>query len=177
MMSIPEITEQERAEVDAQLRRETLPPRLRERLEMVKACSLGRDAEAVAAWSGRTPRTVNRWLSRFEQKGIEGLKDAPRSGRPKSADESYIEKLEAAIETKPRDLGLSFDVWTSQRLSAYLEESTGVKLSPGWLRALLSTMRFRCGRPKHTLNHLEDAEDVARCEAEIAEAMKSGDRS
>ncbi len=177
MMSMPEITQEQRSEVDAELREEALSRRLRERLEMVKACGLGQDVEAIAGWSGRTPRTVKRWLSQFEHKGIEGLKDAPRSGHPRSADESYIEKLETAIQTKPRDLGLGFDVWTSARLSAYLEESTGVKLSSGWLRALLSARRFRCGRPKHTLNHLEDPEDVARCEVGIAEARKSsGDR-
>lgn len=174
MMSMAEVSEQQRAEIDAQLRQERLSPRLRERLEMVKARSLGQDIEAIAVWSGRTPRTVKRCLSRFEQRGIEGLKDAPRSGRPRRADEAYLEQLEAAVETKPRDLGLGFDVWTSQRLSAYLGESTGVKLSPGWLRALLSARRFRCGRPKHTLKHLEDTGDVTRCEAEIAEARKSG---
>ncbi len=174
MESISEVTEQQRAEIDAQLRQERLSPRLRERLEMVKACSLGQDIEAISAWSGRTPRTVKRCLSRFEQQGLEGLRDAQRSGRPKRADETYIEKLETAVETRPRDLGLSFDVWTSQRLSAYLQESTGVKLSPGWLRALLSARRFWCRRPEHTLGHLEDAEDVSRCEAQIVEARKSG---
>lgn len=107
IVSMPEVTQQQRAEVDAQLRQEALSPRLRERLEMVKACNLGQDVEAIAVWSDRTSRTVKRCLSRFEQQGLEGLRDAPRSGRPKRADKSYIEKLEAAVENKPRDLDLA----------------------------------------------------------------------
>lgn len=155
------------------MRREDLPPRTRERLEMVKATDLGRDLGEVAAWSGRTPRTVRRWLGMFARGGIEALADAPRSGRPARADEVYLRSLEEAADASPREeLGLGFDVWTSERLGAYLEERTGVRIAPGWLRALLARRRFRCGRPKHTLSHLRDPEEVAACEAELAEAEK-----
>jgi hypothetical protein len=76
--------------------------------------------------------------------------------------------LETAVETPPPRLGLPFDVWTSARLSAYLAETTGVRLAPGWVRALLARQRFVSGRPKHTLKHLQDPEEVALCEAELA---------
>ena len=78
------------------------------------------------------------------------------------------------MDTPPRVLGLPFDAWTSARLSAYLAETTGVRIASGWLRALLSRHRFRCGRPKHTLAHLQDAEAVRTCEAVLAEAEKKG---
>jgi len=162
----------EREEVRLALRREDLPLRMRERLEMVKAADLGRDLGEVAAWSGRTPRTVRRWLGMFARGGIEALADAPRSGRPARADEAYLRTLEEAADASPRELGLGFDVWTSERLGAYLEEWTGVGIAPGWLRTLLARRLFRCGRPKHTLSHLRDPEEVAACEAELAEAEK-----
>jgi hypothetical protein len=71
-------------------------------------------------------------------------------------------------------LGLPFDVWTSARLSAYLAETTGVRIAPGWLRALLARRRFACGRPKHTVKHLQDEAEVAACEHELAAAEKKG---
>jgi hypothetical protein len=37
---------------------------------------------------------------------------------------------------------------------------------------LLGKIRFACGRPKHTLSHLRDPEEVATCEAELQEAEK-----
>src|SRR5438270_5935741 len=77
------ITPAERAAVEAILQQRTLSPRLRERLEMVKAAGLGFEWETIAAWSGRTPRTVRRWLMRFATGGIAALGDAPRSGRPR----------------------------------------------------------------------------------------------
>ncbi len=167
------LSPQEREEVWAALRREDLSPRVRERLEMVKAADLGRDLGEIAAWSRRTPRTVRRWVDTFAGGGgIEALADAPHSGRPVVADAAYLQALEEALQTPPPKLGLGFDVWTSQRLSVYLARTKGVRIAPGWLRVLLGQMRFACGRPKHTLSHLRDPEEVAACEAELEEAEK-----
>src|SRR3712207_4893189 len=104
---------------------------------MVKAVALGYEEQAIAQWSGRTVRTVRRWLNRFVSAGLDGLRDAPRPGRPAKADAAYRAALEQAVTTVPRELDLPFDVWTSARLSAYLAEQTGVRLAPGWIRALL----------------------------------------
>ena len=164
----------QRVEVEGWLRRRTLPPRVRERLEMVKAAALGQDAGAIAQWSGRTERTVCRWVGRYARAGVVGLADAPRAGRPPQADAAYLEQLERLVETEPPTLGLPFDVWTSARLSAYLAETTQVRLTPGWLRVLLGRRRFAWGRPKHTLTHLQDAAAVHACETELAAAEKKG---
>ncbi len=82
--------------------------------------------------------------------------------------------LEAAVATPPRTLGLPFDVWTSSRLSVYLAQQTGTRIAPGWLRVLLHQQRFACGRPKHTLDQLQDPADVERF---IAEVTAAGEKS
>jgi transposase len=168
--SSPEITGEQRVAVEAALRRRDLAPRVRERLEMVKAVALGQDLASSARWSGRSPRTVRRWVGRFAAGGIPALADAPRPGRPAVADAGYRRAAEAALEAGPRALGLPFDVWTSARLVAYLERETGGHITPGWLRALLGRWEWACGRPKHTLKHLQDPAAVAACEEELAAA-------
>jgi transposase len=173
---MPEISAEQRGQVEAELRRRDLSPRLRERLEMVKAAALGHEPAEIVRWSGRSLRTIRFWLARFEAVGTTGLADAPRAGRPARADTAYLAALEQTVETPPRELGMSFDVWTSPRLSAYLAETTGVRIAPGWLRALLSRRDFACGRPKHTLQHLQDAAEVAACKAELTEAGEKGGR-
>ena len=163
-----------RARVEAQLRQRDLSPRVRERLEMVKAAALGQELEQIAQWSGRSVGTVRRWLTAWVRGGRAALADAPRPGRPPHADAAYLAALEATVATPPPVLGLPFDVWTSPRLSAYLAETTGVRIAPGWLRALLARRRFACGRPKHSLRHLRDPEEVALCEAELAAVGEKG---
>ena len=158
---------EQRTAVERRLNRRDLSRRERERLEMVKAAALGDDEAAIAQWSGRTIRTVRRWLGQFAAAGVDGLRDAARPGRPPKADAAYRAALEQAVTTVPRELGLPFDVWTSARLSAYLTETTGVRLAPGWIRALLNQQAFVCGRPKHTLDHLQDPAEVERFVAEV----------
>jgi transposase len=163
-----------REAVGAALRRRDLAPRVRERLEMVKGVALGHSPAEVARWSGRTERTVERWLRVFVARGIGALADAPRRGRPARADAAYLAALAQALETPPPALGLLFDAWTSDRLSAYLAETTGVRIAPGWVRALLARQRYRTGRPKHTLGHLQDAAARTACEQELQAVGEKG---
>lgn len=168
-MAAARLAAQAQAEaVEGRLRRADLSRRERERLEMVKAAGLGYDVPAIIAWTGRSARTVAHWLTRFVCNGLDGLQDAPRVGRPPTADAAYRAALGTAVTTAPRALDLPFDVWTSDRLSAYLTETTGVRIAPGWVRALLARADFVCGRPKHTLRHLRDPDEVAACEAALA---------
>jgi transposase len=174
--AMPEISDEERGRVEKALRRRDLSPRVRERLEMVKAVALGREMTELVRWSGRSARTIRFWLDRFVAVGVSGLADGPRPGRPARADAAYLDALERTVETPPRALGFPFDVWTSPRLSAYLAETTGVRIAPGWLRALLARRDFVSGRPKHTLKHVQDAAEVAACKAELTEAGEKGGR-
>jgi transposase len=178
----------QREDVQRQRRRPDLTRRVRERLEMVKAAALGDDVERIVRWSGRSVETVEHWLARFAAGGVAALSDAPRSGRPVQADlckptrasrrvqadAAYLAAMETALETPPAQLGLAFDVWTSERLSLYLEQQTGVHSSPGWRRALLSERGWVCGRPKHTLKHLQDPAAVAASRAELAAVGENG---
>ncbi len=157
----------QRATVEAMLGRRDLAPRLRERLEMVKGAAAGWDVAAIAAWCGRTPRTVRRWLAAFRAGGIAALADVPHRGRPRRADATSLGALEAAVATDPRTLGQAFDVGTSARLSAYLAAATGTRIAPGWLRVLLHRQRCANGRPQHSVAHLHDAEEVAACEERV----------
>lgn len=170
------VAQESREAVEEALRRRDLAPRVRERLEMVKGVALGHPLADVVRWSGRGERTVVRWLQAFTAGGIEALADAPRSGRPVRADAAYVAMLERAVETSPRVLGLLFDAWTSPRLSAYLAETTGVRIAPGWVRALLARQRFRVGRPKHTLGHLQNPVTRTVCEEVLQAVGEKGAR-
>ena len=168
------VAREQRTVVETWLRRCDLSPRLRERLEMVKGLALGQEVATLARWSGRSERRVRHWLGRFAAGGVAALCDAPRAGRPAKADAAYRASLVRAVETPPRELELPFDVWTSARLSAYLAEQTQVRIAPGWIRALLAREQFVCGRPKHTLGHLQDAAAVAASVAELATVGEKG---
>jgi len=87
-----------------------------------------------------------------------------------------VAALEAALASAPREQDLLFDVWTSDRLSAYLAEQTGVRIAPGWLRALLARRDYACGRPKHPLKHLQDEAAITAFATELAAVGEKGSR-
>lgn len=164
----------QQAAICALLRSRGGSPRLRERLEMVKGAAQGWDVAAIAGWCGRTEATVRRWLAAYQAGGVDALADAPRAGRPRQADDAYLAALAATVDADPRTLGQTFDVWTSARLSAYLAETTGTRIAPGWLRVVLHRQGFTNGRPKHTVAHLQDAADVAACEERLRAVGEKG---
>lgn len=168
------LTDAELADLATILHRTDLSSRQRERLELVKGAAQGFDLARLCAWSGRTSRTVARWLAAYTAGGIGALIDAPRSGRPRRADDAYVTALEAAVTSEPRAMDQSFDVWTSARLSAYLAETTGVRIAPGWIRVLLHRRGCTTGRPKHSVTHLRDPQEVAACQERLAAAGEKG---
>jgi transposase len=54
--------------------------RIVERARIVLAASEGLTTEQIAERVGCAERTVKKWRPRYERRGIEGLKHAPRSG-------------------------------------------------------------------------------------------------
>jgi transposase len=170
------ISPREWARVERLLTERTRSPRLRERLEMVKAAYQDDDLRAIVRWSGRTDETVRRWLRAFGEGGVDALVDAPRAGRPCRADAAYLSALVTAAESAPPSVGLPFDVWTSARLSAYLAEPTGTRIAPGWLRVLLTRQHFACGRSKHSGHHLQDSIELAACRTALQAVGEKGGR-
>jgi transposase len=62
------------------------------------------------------------WLTRFTERGLTGLEEERRSGRPPtwSAEEQSV-VIRTAL-TRPAELGLPFACWTLDRLVAALSE-------------------------------------------------------
>src|SRR5215470_9879519 len=57
--------------------------RLWERASIILLLTVGTAKQEIAEQLGIARQTVLRWEQRFLQRGIEGLNDAPRSGRPR----------------------------------------------------------------------------------------------
>ena len=115
----------------------TEPARAVERAQIVWQAHLGARVPAIARALGVTDATVRLWLRRFNAGGLDGLKDAPRSGRPPVYDASEVGEVIAASLTTPDDLGLPFGSWTLDRLTAYLHEAKGLAIGRSRIATLL----------------------------------------
>ena len=151
-IQVPPLTSVQRDELDA-LYRKTKDPRLRTRAQMVL---LSAEQHLKVPEIGRIVReseaTVLRWLKRYLAEGPEGLKDAPRPGRPADLTDTYRVELLAAVRRRPRSLELPFSLWTLQRLVDYLAEKTGLRVSDETVRRALKKAGIVLSRPQHKIS-------------------------
>jgi transposase len=126
--------------------------RLRIRALIVRlAAERGMVAADIAAVVRLHQESVRRWLVRSQAEGLEGLKDAPRSGAPARITRAYHEQLVGLVRRRPRALGLPFSLWTGERLAGYLAERTGIRASRTSIDRLLNAAGIHVNRPQHTI--------------------------
>jgi transposase len=79
-------------------------------------------APEIAARMGLCGETVRFWIKRFNARGVQGLEEDLRSGRPPTYSAEERSTVIRTALTRPAELGLPFACWTRDRLVAYLSE-------------------------------------------------------
>jgi transposase len=149
---VPSLTEEQILELE-QLYRKTEVPRVRTRAQMVLLSAekkLTADEIADIVWESSV--TVLRWLHRYIAEGIQGLLDAPRSGRNSILTNEFRQRLLEVVRRRPRSLELEFSMWTLQRLADFMAEDTGIRVSTETIRRALAKEDIVFSRPQHTIS-------------------------
>ena len=137
MLRVREMAAEEAAAIERLARSRTAPARLVERARIIRHAGRGGPVRAVAADLRLAAETVRFWVKRFNAAGVDGLADAPRSGRPATYTPEEVGEVIAAALTKPQLLGLPFGAWTLDRLAAYLAEHKGIAIKRSRIDELL----------------------------------------
>lgn len=81
-VSLRELTAEERHALEQLAHSRTAQARLVERAQILLAIADGRRPSRVAQQLGLSRPTVSTWIHRFNGRGLHGLEDRPRAGRP-----------------------------------------------------------------------------------------------
>jgi len=127
-VALREMTPEEQTALEHLARSRTAQARLVQRARVLLAVRDGEGPSAAARRLGVTRPTVYAWVARFNEAGLAGLQDRPRSGRPSTYAADERAEVIAAALTKPDGLGLPFGSWTLDRLQAYLNEHKGIAI-------------------------------------------------
>src|SRR5215210_4576721 len=103
MASGRRLSEAERRELKLRARREV--GRVSERVHMVLLADRGFGVAQIAAIYECSEATVRQWLGRFAAGGAAGLRDLPRSGRPRKADAAARGQIRRIVERPPSAAG------------------------------------------------------------------------
>src|SRR5579872_6086196 len=95
---------QERDVLERWARRPKSSQALALRCRIVLAAAAGESSKEIAARLGCTPSTVGRWRGRFARRGLDGLHDEPRPGKPRSIGDADVERvIVKTLEEQPRN--------------------------------------------------------------------------
>ncbi len=108
----------------------------------------GQSCQQVAETFGENPRTVQRWVKRFEEYGLDGLREGERPGRPATLDAKQWATLGRDMRRTPAEFGYATHLWDGKLLSEHLRRRYGVKLGVRQCQRIFGEMEFRLRKPR-----------------------------
>src|ERR687894_22143 len=114
-----EAPEVDRRELQRRSRDKGAPARVVERARIVLLAADGVPGKQIAAIVGCAEPTVVTWRRRYAERGLAGLQDLPRPGKPAQLPEQLRDRvLELTLTEPPTQFGATH--WSSRRLAAAL---------------------------------------------------------
>ena len=114
------LSDEERGELGRMARSRTLGAGRVRRARIVLRALEGLKAPEIGVRMGLCGATVRHWLKRFNARGLDGLEEDVRTGRPPTYSAEQRSAVIDTALTPPADLGLPFASWTLDRLVAHL---------------------------------------------------------
>src|SRR3954454_6474018 len=125
-----ELSEADRAVLEARSRAYTAPFAEVVRAKIVLLAAAGEDNTAIAARLNVHVSVVSRWRQRFCQAGLDGLADRARSGRRRSFPAPVVAEVKAMACEPPEARQVPLARWSSTELAAHgVAEGLGVSVS------------------------------------------------
>ena len=119
--------------------------RSRDRMVAIRALILGEAYETVYRIFNVSQRTLQRWVARFNEAGIDGLIERPRPGRPRKIPP---ERASALCESFAHPESAGQLHWTAKKFHGYLNDQVGVEVGYSTVVRWLHEQDFRLKVPQ-----------------------------
>jgi len=170
MLYVRQPTEEERAELTRMRRQEI--GRVSRRAQMVLLSAQRRTVPEIAALFEVSRATVRFWVRQFDAAGPAGLRDEPRSGRPRKVTPQVEGELATWLARDPQQADPTYlaTFWTVAMLLLTASSRLQLALAPTTLRTALHRLGLRWRRPRLAMPRKTDPEKAAK-QWRIAEAV------
>jgi transposase len=105
------LTTEQQGILESWVKASTTEQRLVQRSRIILMAATGMRTDAIARELGIRTATVSKWRTRFAKDGLQGLEDAPRSGRRRKYDETTERRILAKLDDPVPD---GETVWTAR---------------------------------------------------------------
>jgi len=162
------LSEAERSELQSLAARRNTAQALALRARIVLQCAEGKQNKQVAGYLHVDEGTVGKWRRRFVERRLEGLRDEPRSGAPRTVDDARIEGvIVKTLETLPpaathwssrsmaKASGLSVTtiqrIWRAFGLQPHRIESFKLSTDPDFVAKVRDVVGLYVAPPEHAV--------------------------
>jgi transposase len=148
--------------------RDETDPKFRDRIQIVRLASRDRPHQVIAHDLAITPRTVQRWLNAYLDRGLDGLRPRKAKGAPGKIPPALVDELRGWVIDGPAQQGLDRAGWTHEELADHLFKAKGIKTSRSAMQRFCAKIDIRLYRP--TYRYLRGNPDKqAQAKQEITE--------
>jgi transposase len=133
------------------------------RLHGVLLVAQGMSCPEVSRLLGDSPRTVEYWVRRFEDKGLAGLVEGERAGRPRRLGDERLEEIDSVLRQDPESVGIARGLWDGKGLSEFIKKRYGITLGVRQSQYIFKSLGFRLRKPRPL---------IARADPEVQEEYK-----
>jgi transposase len=125
------------------------------RLHGVLLVAQGMTCPEVGRLLGDAPRSVEYWVRHFEERGLAGLVEGARPGRPKRLGEPQLQEVQAVLRRTPGEVGLTGTLWDGKTLRVWIEQRYRVHLGVRQCQRMFRQCGFRLRKPRPLIAHAD----------------------
>ncbi|ANH81771.1 transposase [Niabella ginsenosidivorans] len=113
------------------------------RLYAIYQVSLGQPSRKLEELYNTSFKQITNWVHRFEQEGIEGLKDKRGRGRKSKLDEEQLERIkQLLLNESPIDFGFNTATWTGPLVIDWIRKYFGLEYKKAQIYNILKSLGF-----------------------------------
>lgn len=126
------------------------------RLYAIYQVSIGQPTRKLETIYNTSFKQICNWVHRFEEEGIDGLKDKKKTGRPSRLTKMQLNEIKKLLlSSLPSEFGYNTSTWNGPILIDYVQKKYGVQYKKAQIYNILKKIgfTFQKGRPSYPESH------------------------
>lgn len=129
---------------------------------------LGYSQVQAAIRLGTTPKTIGKWIKRFNEEGKQGLLDKQRSGRPREIPENTRKLVVRVAISDPSKITDHLSTWSLKTIQRYLNKAYNISISESSIHRILQENGISFRKVEETMVSPDPEYEIKKKRIDIA---------
>jgi transposase len=157
--------------------REETDAKYKDRIQIIRLASRDRPHQEIASDLAITPRTVQRWLNAYLERGLDGLRPRKAKGAKGKIPATLADEVRRWVIDGPAKQGLDRANWTHEELADHLFKTHGIATSRSAMQRYCVKIGIRVYRPtyRYLRGNPQKQEQAKKDIAELKDEAQAGE--